>query len=595
MGRLARRAARRSTPAPATAGHASTSRRATRRAARGSRAPTLDLRTTRRSTEFAPEPGRRARPARRLRRQRRRRPRASSSTTARLLPVLHRLEPRRDRPLLRSSSAARSSDDGGATFAAGLAGAGARPQRRRSFLTASPWVLVEDGRWRMWYVSGTDGGSSTASPKHRYHISYAESRRRARLDAERARLHRLRERRTSTRSRGRAWSGTAIATGCGSARAAPPTGSATPSRATASRGSGDDARAGARAVRERLGRRDGRVPAGLRPRRRRSCSTTATATARRASAGQKRSKPIEALHPLPELVRLLRLDLPGMRVRAGWNGVLVFAPELAGEQRASKSSPSSCFPPLRTRASGSSSQPADRLGAITTSCAAATVPSRGRLRHRFCPARPACRLSGRLDLVAVEPFRRRSRRSHRRVPRRGAAPARRARRCRSATSSTSSGRSTCSSTSTRTSDALSRARSRRPAGRDRSSSPCRSTRGCGAPTDEFGRHRRRYTRRELGRSWRRRASSRPRDLLRLAAAARAWRSRASAPAEETSTPYDRARRMPQRPASRPLLGAVMTTERALIRAGRSLPAGGSLLRSRTRRDRDRTSRSTGRT
>jgi hypothetical protein len=39
------------------------------------------------------------------------------------------------------------------------------------FLTASPWVIVEDGRWRMWYVSATgwEGG------RHRYNLRYAES------------------------------------------------------------------------------------------------------------------------------------------------------------------------------------------------------------------------------------------------------------------------------------------------------------------------------------------------------------------------------------------------------------------------------------
>jgi hypothetical protein len=43
------------------------------------------------------------------------------------------------------------------------------------FLTASPFVLVEDGRWRMWYVSGTGWTSDVPRPRHRYHIKYAES------------------------------------------------------------------------------------------------------------------------------------------------------------------------------------------------------------------------------------------------------------------------------------------------------------------------------------------------------------------------------------------------------------------------------------
>lgn len=42
-------------------------------------------------------------------------------------------------------------------------------------LTASPWVLVEDDRWRMWYVSATEWETTPARPRHRYHIRYAES------------------------------------------------------------------------------------------------------------------------------------------------------------------------------------------------------------------------------------------------------------------------------------------------------------------------------------------------------------------------------------------------------------------------------------
>jgi len=44
------------------------------------------------------------------------------------------------------------------------------------YLTASPCVLVEDGRWRMWYVSGTGWEIKNERPQHRYHIKYAESR-----------------------------------------------------------------------------------------------------------------------------------------------------------------------------------------------------------------------------------------------------------------------------------------------------------------------------------------------------------------------------------------------------------------------------------
>jgi hypothetical protein len=43
------------------------------------------------------------------------------------------------------------------------------------FLTASPWVLVENGLWRMWYVSGVGWHLLDGQPQHRYHIKYAES------------------------------------------------------------------------------------------------------------------------------------------------------------------------------------------------------------------------------------------------------------------------------------------------------------------------------------------------------------------------------------------------------------------------------------
>jgi hypothetical protein len=43
------------------------------------------------------------------------------------------------------------------------------------FLATSPWVLVEDGRWRMWYASGVRWTSTAAGPRHEYRIVYAES------------------------------------------------------------------------------------------------------------------------------------------------------------------------------------------------------------------------------------------------------------------------------------------------------------------------------------------------------------------------------------------------------------------------------------
>lgn len=43
------------------------------------------------------------------------------------------------------------------------------------YVTASPWVLVDGGLWRMWYVSGTGWDLVDGEPRHRYHIKYAES------------------------------------------------------------------------------------------------------------------------------------------------------------------------------------------------------------------------------------------------------------------------------------------------------------------------------------------------------------------------------------------------------------------------------------
>jgi hypothetical protein len=42
------------------------------------------------------------------------------------------------------------------------------------YLTASPWVLRESERWRMWYVSGL-GWTDGSDPRPSYHVKYAES------------------------------------------------------------------------------------------------------------------------------------------------------------------------------------------------------------------------------------------------------------------------------------------------------------------------------------------------------------------------------------------------------------------------------------
>ena len=43
------------------------------------------------------------------------------------------------------------------------------------YLTASPWVLVHDDLWRMWYVSGIQWEVVGGRPRHRYLIKYAQS------------------------------------------------------------------------------------------------------------------------------------------------------------------------------------------------------------------------------------------------------------------------------------------------------------------------------------------------------------------------------------------------------------------------------------
>lgn len=43
------------------------------------------------------------------------------------------------------------------------------------FMCSSPWVLVENGRWRMWYVSNLGWQSDERGSHYRVHIRYAES------------------------------------------------------------------------------------------------------------------------------------------------------------------------------------------------------------------------------------------------------------------------------------------------------------------------------------------------------------------------------------------------------------------------------------
>jgi hypothetical protein len=68
------------------------------------------------------------------------------------------------------------SEDGGASFTPLSRGPLLDRNAVDPYLTASPWVLIEGGVWRMWYVSGLAWVTSHGKPRHKYHIRYAESR-----------------------------------------------------------------------------------------------------------------------------------------------------------------------------------------------------------------------------------------------------------------------------------------------------------------------------------------------------------------------------------------------------------------------------------
>jgi hypothetical protein len=67
------------------------------------------------------------------------------------------------------------SEDGGRSFRRVSRGPILERDDVDPYLTASPCVLVEEGRWRMWYVSGTGWQTLEGRPRHAYHIKYAES------------------------------------------------------------------------------------------------------------------------------------------------------------------------------------------------------------------------------------------------------------------------------------------------------------------------------------------------------------------------------------------------------------------------------------
>lgn len=67
------------------------------------------------------------------------------------------------------------SDDGGTSFQRVSRAPVVGRSNADPYLATSPWVLVEDGLWRMWYASGVRWQATPAGPKHFYRIVYAES------------------------------------------------------------------------------------------------------------------------------------------------------------------------------------------------------------------------------------------------------------------------------------------------------------------------------------------------------------------------------------------------------------------------------------
>jgi hypothetical protein len=68
------------------------------------------------------------------------------------------------------------SDDGGLSFARLFEGPIVDRTRHEPFFTASPFALVEDGIWKLWYASSTGFVVVDGRPEPVYQIKYAESR-----------------------------------------------------------------------------------------------------------------------------------------------------------------------------------------------------------------------------------------------------------------------------------------------------------------------------------------------------------------------------------------------------------------------------------
>ena len=67
------------------------------------------------------------------------------------------------------------SEDGGLTFERVFEGPVVDRTKDEPYFCATPFVMVDDGVWRMWYASGTGWVVVDGHPEPRYQIKYAES------------------------------------------------------------------------------------------------------------------------------------------------------------------------------------------------------------------------------------------------------------------------------------------------------------------------------------------------------------------------------------------------------------------------------------
>ncbi len=78
-------------------------------------------------------------------------------------------------PLYYMSIGLASSRDGGETFHRELRAPLMGRSEYDPWMTSTPFILVEDGLWRMWYLSGLRWDTSPHGAHSYYHIKYAES------------------------------------------------------------------------------------------------------------------------------------------------------------------------------------------------------------------------------------------------------------------------------------------------------------------------------------------------------------------------------------------------------------------------------------